>query len=385
MHERPSVVFLTFLRQGLISFGGPIAHLGYLRDEYVKRRGWVSDAEYADLVALCQFLPGPASSQVVFGLGLRRAGWLGAVLASLGFLLPSAILMIAFGAGAAWTTDSGWAHGLKLAAVAVVAHAVVGMAKNLLRGWLLWLLAAGVGFACLALQSPFAQVGALGVAALVAAGVRRSEIVDTVRVNLAWPTATRIAWGAWLGLLGGAFAIEALVPGTLLDLVGGMYRAGSLVFGGGHVVLPWLETLVVPEWMSRTTFMTGYGAAQAIPGPLFSFAGFVGSAAAGAWIGVACVLAIFVPAWLIVAGGLPWWERLRASAGLRSALAGVNAGVVGLLAATWLVSLAPVAARTLPDIAVATVGFVAIQWFRCPNWLLVGGCAIAGEVLSRFQ
>jgi chromate transporter len=372
-------VTLAFLKQGLVSFGGPTAHIGYFREEFAVRRRWVTDAEFADLVALCQFLPGPASSQVVFCLGKRRAGWAGAVLASLAFLIPSAILMVVLGCGAVSVADPRWTQGLKLAAVAVVAHAVVGMARSLLLDRRSTLLAIGVGLGAWLWTSPFAQVALLLVAACISL-VGNNKGKFEVGGSAHPPRATRMLWGVWLGVLALAFGISAVAPGTSADFLGGIFRAGSLVFGGGHVVLPWLQGLAVPQWMDQPTFMAGYGAAQALPGPLFTFAGFLGSVAGGAWLGIAAVGAIFLPAWLIVGGGLPWWERLRGWPAAGEAMRGLNAAVVGLLASTWAQSLAPEALVSYRAAAIAGAALIALLLWRIPPWLLVLGCAAAGAV-----
>ncbi|WP_404425526.1 chromate efflux transporter [Nibricoccus sp. IMCC34717] len=371
-------VALAFLRQGLVSFGGPTAHIGYFREEFVVRRGWVTDADFADLVALCQFLPGPASSQVVFCLGKKRAGWTGAVVASLAFLLPSAVIMVALGCGAASVARTGWTHGLQLAAVAVVAHAVVGMARSLILDTKSVLLAVGVGVGAWLWTAPLAQVGLLAIAAGISV-IGNTTGRESGPQPLRPPRATRTLWGVWLGLLVAAFGISSAAPGSAADFLGGIYRAGSLVFGGGHVVLPWLQGLAVPQWIDQATFMAGYGAAQALPGPLFAFAGYLGAAAGGMWLGVAATATVFLPAWLIVGGGLPWWERLRDWPAARTAMRGLNAAVVGLLASTWAQRLAPEAVVSLGSAAVAIVAFLLLLFWRIPPWLLVLGCAVAGS------
>lgn len=391
-------VALAFLKLGVISFGGPVAHLGYFRSELVQRRGWISDADYADLVALCQFLPGPASSQVVFGLGMRRAGFLGAMAASLCFTLPSAVLMIAFAYGVAALGDvagSGWLHGLKLAAVAVVAQAVWGMGKNLCTDRAritLCLLAAG---AVLLLPTAMAQVGVIAAGALigwllhrrdaagraisVATGLRRGRVAGMVALAVflallvALPVASRAVTGGGVDRLVAEFD--------------SFYRAGSLVFGGGHVVLPLLRAEVVPNgWLSDELFLAGYGAAQAVPGPLFTFSAYLGAAmhpGEGAWArGLWALLAIFLPAWLLIGGALPFWEVLRSKAWAQASLRGANAAVVGVLLAALWDPVMRSGVRDARDVALALAAFAALQVWRVPVWLVVVAMAGVGWLVS---
>ncbi|MBW8314092.1 MAG: chromate efflux transporter, partial [Hydrogenophaga sp.] len=343
-------VFLIFLRLGLTSFGGPVAHLGYFRTEFVERRRWLGEAAYADLVALCQFLPGPASSQVGMALGLGRAGYAGAFAAWAGFTLPSAIALIALALGLTQAGDAlqsgagaGLLHGLKVVAVAVVAQAVWGMARSLcpdahrralmLATAALLLIWPGTGTQLLAI----ALAGVLGLLLMRPAA-------DAPHEPMSVPVSRR-AGAAWLALF---FALllclpllAAALPTQALALIDAFYRAGALVFGGGHVVLPLLQAEVVPTgWVSQDAFLAGYGAAPAVPGPLFTFAAFLGasmSAAPTGWIGgLIALLAVFAPSFLLVAGALPFWESLRAQPRVRAALMGINAAVVGLLlAALW--------------------------------------------------
>ncbi|MFP5485557.1 MAG: chromate efflux transporter [Gammaproteobacteria bacterium] len=389
-------VFLIFLRLGLTSFGGPVAHLGYFREEFVARRGWLTEDAYADLVALCQFLPGPASSQVGLALGLRQAGWGGALAAWLGFTLPSALVMALLGLGLVagqGLMPAGVLHGLKVAAVAVVAQAVWGMARSLCRGPARLLL---MVLACaLALLWPgvVGQVGAMLVAALaglalwgragampappsqggLAAGVRPRTGALLLAVIAALLVLLPLAARAW--------------PQGWLVLADAFYRAGALVFGGGHVVLPLLQAEVVATgWVATDDFLAGYGLAQAVPGPLFTFAAFLGAAAghgAGGWLGAAvCLVAIFVPAFLLVAGALPFWERLRHNARARAALAGVNAAVVGLLLAALYHPVWTSAIHAPADLALALAAFAALVWARVPPWLVVPLCGAAGWLLG---
>jgi chromate transporter len=384
-------VFRVALRLGLTSFGGPIAHLGYFRREYVERHRWLSDATYADLVALSQFLPGPASSQVGIGVGLLRAGYGGAVAAWLAFTLPSAALLTAFAflAGGVDVADAGWIHGLKLAAVAIVALAVLSMWRNLapdLPRGLLALVAAAV---ILAIHSPFAQVaviaggGSIGWAFLrVPAPVAIEESPSPVGRR-----AAGLALALFVGLLAGLPIAAAFTGLTGLAVVESFYRAGSLVFGGGHVVLPLLnEAVVGPGWVDPDQFLAGYGAAQAIPGPLFTFAAFLGASLrpepnglAGAAIAVG---AIFLPSFLLVIGVFPFWHRLRASPTFRNALAGTNAAVVGLLLAALYDPVATSAVTSLVDVALVVVALGVLVLREAPPWLVVAALAAAAQLTA---
>lgn len=384
-------VFAIFLRLGLTSFGGPVAHLGYFRQEFVARRRWLDEAAYADLVALCQFLPGPASSQVGMALGLRQAGWGGALAAWLGFTLPSALVMALLGLGLVagqGLVPAGVLYGLKVAAVAVVAQAVWGMARSLCRGPARLLLMA---LACaLALLSPgvTGQVGAMLLAALASLALWGRGRFMPVEPLQAGPQGMRRRTGALLLALFAALLVLLPLaarawPQPWLALADAFYRAGALVFGGGHVVLPLLQAEVVtPGWVATDDFLAGYGLAQALPGPLFSFAAFLGAAArhgAGGWLGaVVCLLAIFLPAFLLVAGALPFWERLRHDARARAALSGVNAAVVGVLLAALYDPVWVSAIHTPTDLLLALAVFVELIWGRIPTWLVVPLCGLMG-------
>lgn len=380
----------TFLKLGLTSFGGPVAHLAYLRDECVERRKWLDDAEYADLVALCQFLPGPASSQVVFGLGLRRAGLAGALLASLLFLLPSAVLMIAFArglAGVGVATGAPWLVGLKVAAVAVVAHAVWAMAKSLCPDWPRRALAVVAAAVVWALPGALSQLGVIVIGGLVGARLWRHQAVAAPAGSLP-ATAGRSPAGLSALVL---FALLLVLPRMIALGTGAhgaaffdaFYRPGALVFGGGHVVLPLLREALVPRgWLTDDLFLAGYGAAQAVPGPLFSFAGYLGAVIEGSWLGgVAALLAIFLPAWLLVGGALPFWSHLRAKAWMQAALKGTNAAVVGLLLAALGNPVAKEGLHGLPHVGLAAVGVAVLLSGRAPAWLVVAASAAAGPWL----
>ena len=390
--RNPWVVFLIFLRLGLTSFGGPIAHLGYFRDEFVTRRQWLTERSYADLVALCQFLPGPASSQVGIALGLSRSGYAGALAAWAGFTLPSAIALILFALGIASYGDampSGVLHGLKVVAVAVVAQAVWGMARSLCPDApRITIMAAAT---CFVLLVPFAwgQVGVIAIAAFIGLllfkpqpGAAHDPLPITMRrrVGLFWLT-------LFFALLMGLPLLTAMFPNQTLSMVDDFYRAGSLVFGGGHVVLPLLQAEVVPSgWVSNDAFLAGYGAAQAVPGPLFTFAAFLGASmkqAPTGWLGgLICLLAIFAPSFLLVVGALPFWERLRRNTRTQAALLGINAAVVGLLLAALYQPVWTSAIHAPQDFGLALVALVALMFWKLPPWLVVVGSGGAGWLLS---
>jgi chromate transporter len=436
-------VFLAFLRLGFTSFGGPVAHLAYFRDEFVSRRRWVDERRYADLVALCQFLPGPASSQVGMALGLLRAGYRGALAAWLGFTLPSAVAMMGLATLLAYASalhgDTSWRpvlsgalHGLKLAAVAVVAQAVWSMWRayvtDRLRTGIALMAAVTIG----AWASPWAPWGVMVVAAGIGLLLHRPHHASTGDVSAAsapqpeasteGPSAVPrcVQPSARAGVL--ALALFALLlvvlpwlaaefPGPALAMSEAFYRAGSLVFGGGHVVLPLLQGEVVSRgWVSNDTFLAGYGAAQALPGPLFSFAAFLGASAqtgavpAGAWAGwigiegwssawgglggslsgllggLLGLVAIFSPAFLLVVGAMPFWESLRSQARAQAALASIHAAVVGVLLAAWVHPVCTSSIDRPQHLAWAGVGFAALMWARWPPWLVVLACGALGAV-----
>ncbi|KEF33865.1 chromate transporter [Deinococcus sp. RL] len=380
-------VFLVFLRLGLTSFGGPVAHLGYFRGEVVERRGWLTERAYADLVALAQFLPGPASSQVGMALGLLRAGGWGLLAAWLGFTLPSAGLMVAFALGAArfgGEAEAGWLTGLKVAAVAVVAQAVAGMWGSLVGGDR-GRAALALGVAALLVVWPAAgmQVAALVICALVGWRFLPSTAVAASLPPV--PVSRRVGAGL-LALCGGLLLalplLTALGPGWAL--FGTTFRAGALVFGGGHVVLPLLEAGFVPEFVTPSTFLAGYGAANAVPGPLFTFATYLGAAqtALPAWVGASvATLGIFLSGLLLLVGTLPFWAALSARPAARSALAGLNAGVVGLLLAALYHPVFTAGIGGPRHLALALLAYAALTAGRWPAWAVVGACAALGAGL----
>jgi chromate transporter len=384
-------IFLIFLQLGLTSFGGPVAHLGYFRQEFVERRRWLSEAAYADLVALCQFLPGPASSQVGLALGLSRAGYAGAWAAWAGFTLPSAVALIALALGLAQAGDAvpaGLLHGLKVAAVAVVAQAVWGMARSLCPDTPRRALMVASAALLMAWPGTWMQLLVIGLAALVGLAWLRPA-TDTAHQPMDVPVSRR-AGAAWLALffalLLGLPLLAVALPGQAVAVLDAFYRAGALVFGGGHVVLPLLQSSVVPNgWVSADAFVAGYGAAQAVPGPLFTFAAFLGASLSGTltgWTGGALALAaIFLPSFLLIAGALPFWEQLRAQPQVRAALLGINAAVVGLLLAALWNPVITSGIHGVEDGLLAGVALLALMRWKWPPWLVVAGCALAGAAL----
>lgn len=387
-------VLTVFTRLGLTSFGGPVAHLGYFRSELVERRGWLSDEEYADLVALCQFLPGPASSQTGIGLGVMRAGIPGGFAAWLGFTLPSAVALIAFALGVSTVGDvsgAGWLSGLKIVAVAVVAHALWGMATKLTPDRPRITIALFAAAAALIWPTSLAQVLVILVGGLFgwwflpgdAATARGQPFVIRRRVGV-------VCLAVFFGLLFGLPLLSSATDSFEIALFDAFYWAGSLVFGGGHVVLPLLQAEVVPPgWVDNATFTAGYGAAQAVPGPLFTFSAFLGAAAtpglAGIWTGLLALVAIFVPSFLLLLGVLPFWNTLRVLAPVQAALRGVNAVVVGILLAALYNPVWTSAIVSRTDFALALGAFLALSIWKWPAWVVVVLTAFAGAVLTALS
>lgn len=392
--SRPRNGFLRLLeigaasaKLGLTSFGGPVAHLGYFRDEYVVKRKWLDERGYADLVALCQFLPGPASSQVGIGLGIIRSGLLGGVIAWLGFTLPSALAMALFALALQGMTvaQDGWLHGLKLVAVAIVAQAVLGMGRSLASDRPRATLAVAAAAVALLAPSAVTQVALIAAAGLFGAWrFRRAAEAppEPVRVPVG-RTAGAISLALFAALLVALPLLRQTAPGMGLALADSFYRAGALVFGGGHVVLPMLEREVVPAgWVSPETFLAGYGAAQAVPGPLFTFAAYLGAAAAGGAGAALATAAVFLPGFLLVVGALPFWNALRTHARMQGALTGINAAVVGLLLAALYDPIWTSAVRSPADFAAAAVLFGLLVFWKLPPWAVVLAGASAGWGLS---
>jgi len=391
-HDSAWRVFLVFLRLGLTSFGGPIAHLGYFRTEFVERRRWLDDRSYSDLVALCQFLPGPASSQVGMALGLWRAGWPGLLAAWAGFTLPSAIALILFAFGITQyqaLAESGWVHGLKVVAVAVVAQAVWGMAKSLCPDRPRAALAILAALLTLVLPSATGQVAAIVMAGLV--GRWGLKVVHPAGGQAhAYPVSRKlgaVALSLFVLLLAALPVWAAASGSSTLALLEGVYRSGALVFGGGHVVLPLLQATVVPSGVvSNADFLAGYGAAQAVPGPLFTFAAYLGAVASGplhGWVGGLVLLGvIFLPAFLMLIGALPFWAALRHRDGIQTAMAGINAGVVGILLSALYDPVWTSAIHGKADFGLALAAFGLLVFGRVPPMVVVLLAGVAGWVMA---
>jgi chromate transporter len=381
-------IFFIFLRLGLTSFGGPIAHLSYFHNEFVLRRKWFDEHQYADLVALCQFLPGPASSQVGIAIGLSRAGVLGAIAAWTGFTLPSALLLVGFAFGIANfgnQISSGWLHGLKVVAVAIVAQAIWGMGAKLCSE------KKRATIAVLATVAAVVFPFALGQVAIIAFGGIAGWLLLKESTTLPHePIRTPMGQRAGGLILACFLALLIILPVTAsrsdsqsLKMFDSFFRAGSLVFGGGHVVLPLLKAEVVnPGWVTSDAFMAGYGAAQAVPGPLFTFSAYLGAISKippAGWLGAfICLIAVFLPSFLLIMGALPFWEKLRRVEAMRFAMQGINAAVVGLLLSAFYNPVWTSAILAPKDFAVAAVCFLLLVFWKAPSWSVVVFSAIVG-------
>ncbi|MGH6771740.1 MAG: chromate efflux transporter [Xanthobacteraceae bacterium] len=388
-------VLAVFLRLGLTSFGGPVAHLGYFRSEFVERRKWLDDKGYADLVALSQFLPGPASSKVGIAIGLLRAGYPGAVAAWIGFTLPSAIALVLFAYGVAAAGNalgSGWLRGLKVVAVAVVAQAILGMMRTLAPDRERATMAVVAAAIVLMFPTAWGQVGAILLGGLV--GYFLLPVTPpTDHVALPRVVSKPVAIAAivlFFAMLIGLPLLAAAAPSHSLQLFEAFYRAGSLVFGGGHVVLPLLQASVVPPgWVSNDAFLAGYGAAQAVPGPLFTFSAYLGTVMGPAPNGIAgaalCLVAMFLPAFLLVIGPMPFWDELRARPWAQSALRGVNAAVVGLLLAALYDPVWTAGVAGASDFALAAAAFLLLFMWQTPPWLVVVLGATGGALIAALS
>ena len=386
-------VFLAFLRLGLTSFGGPVAHLGYFRAEFVTRRRWLDEAAYGDIIALCQFLPGPASSQVGITLGILRAGLKGGLAAWVGFSGPSALALTLFAYGVAslgQVAQQPWLHGLKIVAVAVVAQAVWGMARNLCPDRLRASMAVGAALLVLAMPGAAGQVGAIVLGGLIGwrwlAQAQEARPAGTIEIALGRKLGIA-ALALFAILLFGLPVLDAAFSNHALALIDSFYRAGALVFGGGHVVLPLLQQAVVPPgWASNDAFLAGYGAAQAVPGPLFTFSAYLGTVMGPpphGWTGgLLCLAAIFLPAFFLAIGPLPFWNWLRTHPAMRSALKGVNAAVVGLLLAALYNPVWTSAIHGAADFATAVVAVLLLGPWKVPPWLVVILGAVAASVVG---
>jgi len=385
-------VLFASTKLGLTSFGGPVAHLGYFRHEYVQRRRWLDDAAYADLVALCQFLPGPASSQVGIAIGMLRAGLLGGVISWIGFTLPSAIALVlfAFLVRDADIADAGWLHGLKVVAVAVVAYALWGMARSLAPDRERATIAIAAAIVVIAWQTALAQVGVIIAGGLVGFAFLKATAYEGTSNSIA-PAGRHLGIAAALlffGLLVALPLAREASGGQVLAVFDSFYRVGSLVFGGGHVVLPLLQAEVVdPGWVTADDFVAGYGAAQAVPGPLFTFTAYLGfvmgpepNSIEGA---VLALVAVYVPSFLLLIAVLPFWQQLRSLEPFQRALRGINAAVVGILLAALYTPVWTSAIFEPKDFGLGIAAFGLLAFWRVPPWIVVALTAAGGELLSR--
>lgn len=380
-------VFAVSTKLGLTSFGGPIAHLGYFHDEYIRSRKWMDERSYADLVALCQFLPGPASSQVGIGIGIIRAGLLGGLTAWLGFTLPSviALVLFAFLLQGFDIGHAGWIHGLKIVAVAIVAQAVLGMGQKLTPDRNRATIAIVAASVTLLWQTAFSQVLLIVLAGAAGLLLYRKTTIPKAP-NLSVPVSRSFAVVCLTLFFGLLIVLPLLRQFGALDwlaLFDSFYRAGSLVFGGGHVVLPLLEREVVPTgWISKEDFLAGYGAAQAVPGPLFTFAGYLGAMISGVKGALIATAAIFLPAFLLITGALPFWNALRKSPKVQGALVGINAAVVGILLAALYNPLWTTAILAPADFALVSILFLMLVFWKLPPWVVVITGAIGGTLIG---
>lgn len=379
-------ILIVSTRLGLTSFGGPTAHLGYFHEEYVRRRKWMDEKSYADLVALSQFLPGPASSQVGIGIGVMRGGVLGGIVSFIGFTLPSVLLLILF---ALFLTEfdvanAGWIHGLKIVAVAVVLHAIIGMAKSLTPDLNRKALALFALIITLLWPAAFTQVCVIVIAGVIGFLIYKNHNKDEV-LSTRFPISKRFS-GACLILFFGLLVMLPVIRETTgsywIAMFDSFYRSGALVFGGGHVVLPLLEQEFVPTgWLSEAEFLAGYGATQAVPGPLFTFAAYIGAVMNGWLGGLIATIAIFLPAFLLILGTLPFWDQLRNNPNIKGAVMGVNAAVVGILISAlyhpiWTSSiLKPI------DFALGAILFSMLTYWKLPPWVVVLTGAFGGIVI----
>jgi chromate transporter len=380
-------IFLVSTRLGLTSFGGPVAHLGYFHEEYVRRRQWMDERSYADLVALCQFLPGPASSQVGIGIGAVRAGVLGGILAFIGFTFPSIVALILFATLLQGfdVANAGWIHGLKIVAVVVVAHAILGMAKTLTPDIYRKTLALIALIVTLLWPAAFTQVGIILVSAVIGFLFVKNQdkfVESTIHV----PISRTFAYSCLILFFGLLFLLPVMAKVFSFEwlmMFDSFYRSGALVFGGGHVVLPLLEREFVPTgWLSEEAFLAGYGAAQAVPGPLFTFAAYIGTVMNGWKGGLLATFAIFLPAFLLIFGTLPFWSSLRKSPKVKGALMTVNAAVVGILIAAFYQPIWTSSILNPVDFALAAILFSMLVFWKLPPWVVVLTGAIGGFLFS---
>jgi chromate transporter len=380
-------ILIVSTKLGLTSFGGPIAHLGYFHDEYVRRRKWLDEQAYANLVALCQFLPGPASSQVGIGIGVMRGGLLGGILAFVGFTTPSVVMLIVFALVLQGMDigNAGWIHGLKIVAVAVVAHAIWGMAQKLTPDLSRKAIALLALICTLLWQTAYTQVSVIIVAAVAGLIIykgQKESSPSAIQVPLSRSFAF-ICLGLFFGLLIVLPILRELTASSWVAMFDSFYRSGSLVFGGGHVVLPLLEREFVPSgWLSKEEFLAGYGAAQAVPGPLFTFAAYIGAVVNGWAGGLLATFAIFLPAFLLVLGTLPFWVTINRNPKITGAIMGVNAAVVGILISAFYDPIWTSSILGPMDFAFAALLFTMLAYWKLPPWVIVVTGIILGYLLS---
>lgn len=381
-------ILFVSVRLGLTSFGGPIAHLGYFHEEYIRRRKWMDEKSYADLVALCQFLPGPASSQVGIGIGVIRGGIIGGFISFLGFTLPSVIALILFSAllHTFGIEEAGWISGLKIVAVVIVAHAVLGMAKKLTPDIQRKTIALFALVVTLLWQTAYSQIGVILLAGVIGFLLYRQQTTGDKQAAAHFPISRHLGYFCLILFFGLLIVLPIMRNVTSVEWIAmfdSFYRSGALVFGGGHVVLPLLEQeFVSAGWLTEQQFLAGYGAAQAVPGPLFTFAAYIGSVINGWQGGLFATFAIFLPAFLLILGTLPFWNTLRKNPKIKGALIGVNASVVGILLSAlynpiWTSSIhAPI------DFALAAILFSMLVYWKLPPWVIVLTGAIGGYLIS---
>ncbi|MBT2584142.1 chromate efflux transporter [Planococcus sp. ISL-109] len=381
--ERWIEILKASTKLGLTSFGGPAAHIGYFRDEYVHRRKWLDDKAYADLVALCQFLPGPASSQVGISIGMMRGGIMGGFLSWLGFTMPSVIALMIFAMLiTSGSVDIAWLQGLKIVAVAVVAHALLGMGKSLTPDMQRLMIALGAAIVILLVPTAWAQIVVILLTGVIGFFLyRREQAPEAVKLVLTFGKKTGLAaWGIFGVLLVGLPLLRPFVESSAFAIFDIFYRVGAIVFGGGHVVLPMLEREVVPEWMTADAFIAGYGAAQAVPGPLFTLSAYLGQLMNGAGGVLIAVIAMFLPSFLLVIGTLPFWSVIRTKPWLQAALKGINAGVVGILLAALYDPVFTSAIRGPIDFAIAVAAFGMLVYLKLAPWIVVVITALLGAL-----
>lgn len=380
-------ILVVSTKLGLTSFGGPIAHLGYFHEEYVRRRKWMDEKSYADLVALSQFLPGPASSQIGIGIGVMRGGVLGGFVSFFGFTFPSVIVLIlfAFVSQTYGVADAGFIQGLKIVAVAVVAHAILGMAKNLTPDLTRKTIALFALIATLMIPHFLSQIGVILIAGLLGYFIF-TESQNEEKLSVTFPISKRfgaICLSLFFGLLIGLPILSNVSSMTWIGVFDSFYRVGSLVFGGGHVVLPLLEREFVPTGLiSQESFLAGYGAAQAVPGPLFTFASYIGADIGGWAGGLMATFAIFLPAFLLILGTLPFWYSLRENRKIKGAFMGVNAAVVGILISAFYQPIWTSAILNSIDFALAVSLFFMLVYWKLPPWVIVLSGAIGGFIIA---